>query len=162
MLLLRLSHLLLLLVCLCLSTSSPLISRPEKGRVESLTGNRANNDSGYPALAVRESNTPKSRLTINGYHLTMLGYTTVLPFGIAAEFMQELCADVVREANVKMQQGSRDDLFQVSLGLVVASFQSLDGLLDWRTVIAFAAKATNEAIYSQTGLWRAALQKCRH
>lgn len=107
---------------------------------------------------MQASKTPDRRVTIHGYELRMLGYTVILPVTIAADFMQELWTDVVRAANERLQQGSRDDFFAVSLGLTVASFQSLDGPLDWQTIIVSAIEVINEVGNGHCGLWRAALR----
>ena len=95
---------------------------------------------------------------INGYIFIPLGYTIILPVSMAANFFQELWTDVYREANTKLHQASQDEKFEVSLGLVTASFDSLDGPLDWPTIIAFAAKTTNDLRRGQSGLMRAPLQ----
>ena len=150
--------LLLLADHLCFSSSSPLtrFSDPRSAIVQNEQSVHTSSDSS--TSAANSSGNFQRRATANAYDFRILGYTAILPFGIAAEFMQELWTDVVRLANQKLQEQSQDDQLEVTLGMIVVTFRSLYGPLDWRTVIAFAIRGTNEGRTSQLGLWRGALQ----
>ena len=146
-----------MLIGLDFALSSPLTNNADRAKGFSFVEESPQLQSRGSALAVQARSTPHKPILINGYELKMLGYTAVLPVEIVAAFMQELWTDVVRAANLRLQQGFHDDFLEVSLGLMVASFQSLDGSLDWRTIIAFAARLTNEVSKGQSCLWRVAL-----